>query len=84
MRPDCGWSPGSKCQSAPARCYRDLDGKVCGAELRLNFTRSPMPCYTELVTQTCLNGHVNRVQGILDFVPEQWADTEDDVDGYCG
>lgn len=60
--------------SGPARCYRDLDGKVCGAELKLHVTRSPLPEYETLVTQVCANGHVLRVQGCLQYVPESWAD----------
>lgn len=60
--------------SLRARCYRDLDGKVCGADLRLNVTKSPLPEYLELVTQTCLNGHVLKVSGVLLYQPEQWAD----------
>lgn len=58
----------------PARCFRDLDGKVCGADLRLHITKSPLPEYLELVTQTCLAGHVHRVQGVLLYQPETWAD----------
>ena len=64
--------------SGLARCYRDLDGRVCGAELRLNLTRSPIPTYLELVTQTCAEGHVVRVQGVLERFPEVWAEG----DGY--
>lgn len=81
MREPYGWERPIKSQSAPARCYRDLDGKVCGAELQLVVTRSPVPEYEELVVQRCPNTHVSRVQGVLQFVPESWAEDEDGAYG---
>lgn len=74
------WGPiARRAQSRPARCYRQVTeghgyGRICGAELRLNLTVSPIPEYRELVTQTCLEGHVLRVQGVLERFPEVWAE----------
>lgn len=74
--------------SGEAKCPRiiqeNADGTAwrCAAPLRLHIGASPVPEYLELVTQTCLAGHVQRVQGVLQFVPESWADDgENDTDG---
>lgn len=56
--------------SPDARCGR----AGCQALLRLHIGASPIPEYRQLVTQTCLAGHVQRVQGVLTYVPERWAD----------
>lgn len=60
--------------SPDARCGRE----GCHALLRLHIGASPVPEYLELVTQTCLAGHVQRVQGVLPIFPEVWADSDPD------
>lgn len=59
-----------------ARCYRRDGHRVCGAFLKLHIGASPLPEYETLVTQVCTNGHVLRVQGCLQYVPEHWADDD--------
>jgi hypothetical protein len=56
--------------SADAHCNRD----GCRALLVLHIGASPLPEWETLVTQTCLAGHVQRVQGVLRYVPESWAE----------
>lgn len=80
------WGPIAKrAQSLPARCYRQITdgchdyGRVCGAELVMVVTTSPLTNepWRELLVLRCPD-HVDTVCGILEYLPETWADG----DGY--